>query len=288
MALVETYQNQFECPECGGKLAHDNGETYCDSCGLVVEDGLRNHRLKWRKDPQEGGRGQGQTTSGSHDKGLGSQISFGGTTPDNHRTFERLRDWQTSKQYTGYERNRRKGLGEVHRLISALDFPDSMSNPASELFTTAHEAGIADGRGLDAVAAAAVYITSKQHRHIRDMSDWVDYISVEENIFRRTITVMQRELDVGFLPITPSNHIPSVLDNFRVTDDQRNQIAKIVKAIEDKGAHSGKRPKNLVGGVVYLVLRVTQQDVADALDISRQTVRKNKNHVKESIDMGNL
>lgn len=286
MAAIKTYQNMDSCPECGGMVTHNAGETVCTDCNIVLEDSGFN--MGQNRYQEHINKGHKSTTPVSHDKGLGSQISFRGELNSQRYKFSRLRDWQESKQFTGFERNKRKGMGEVQRLTSALELPESVKKSSGRLWKQAHNAGLAGGRGIDTIASACVYLIARQQRIVRERSEWKAATQIDYKRLRMGISVVQRKLSVGYEPTKPSDYLALTLDKFDLYDHQRERVAAMIAEIENKNAYSGKRSQNLIAGAVYLVAHMTQQEVGDVIGISPRSVRNNKNHIEKHVDVGAL
>ena len=79
----EDEQNEtLVCPECGGSVATDteHGETVCEDCGLVIEEGEIDRGPEWRAfdaaEKDEKSRVGAPTTNMMHDKGLSTNIGW--------------------------------------------------------------------------------------------------------------------------------------------------------------------------------------------------------------------
>lgn len=286
---IKIEQNQFDCPECGGILKHDGGETYCNSCGLVVEDSMINRQLKPPfKNEEEKLEGRGETTQAIHDKTLGSQISYknkdnrGNHIPKRQKEqMNRMREYQRTRQFKSKDQWKRKGLGEVHRLHSAMDLPDSLVESAATIFNKAHNEDLAFGRSIDAIANVSVYLAAKIHGNIRDMDEWIANSSVNETKFKNTLATVQTELDIGYLPSSPMDHVNGMLSQVDVTTETRKQTLDLVKEVQEKTAHIGRKPKGVVAACLYLSSnRLTQEDVAELADVTPRTIRKNIENIE--------
>lgn len=289
MSVVRTEASVINCPECGETVNTENGEAYCTECGLVVEEKLLNLKNKFspassNKDhsSQSSGVGTGTDNKLLHNKGLGSQISFknkdsnGSKLPSKKRKqLSRLRDWQEAWQYSSNDLTKRGGISEVLRYTDAMDLPRDVKNVGSQLFKDAHDAGVAVGRSVNAIANVAVYIAAKQLGHARQWDEWVKNANVDETLLKNTITNTKEALDVGYLPETPMDMAPQILSELDILDSNRNEIRNLIKAAEENQVHIGRKPQSVVAACIYLGSQyTTQKQAGNAADVTETTIQK--------------
>ncbi len=156
----QTTRSTTSCPECGGDLLPANHETRCRECGLIVDEDHLDYGPEWFDSPENSSRRRTGTplTAGRHDRGLSTVIGWqkdgqGNTIPGRKRSqLSRLRrEHRRSQWRSKRERNLGYSLGEVRRIVSALELPDSLCEQACMLFRRAQgETSVRDGhsRGL--------------------------------------------------------------------------------------------------------------------------------------------
>lgn len=288
MSITRIEPNVNACPECGSNVKTDRGEAYCANCGLVVEDSLPNQKTEWVGDVR--GKHEQMNMSGSsrepdtnttHDKGLGSQISwkdkdiFGqGVASEKRKRLSRLRDWQKSWQFDSSDLRKRGGMGEVLRYINVMQLPRKTKEIAGQLFQQAHDAGLAPGRSMEAIADAAVYLSAKQLNHTREWETWVEQANCSEKLLKTTISKTQRELGIGYLAETPMDYAPQIIQELDLTDSDRHETNKLLKAVEENNIHVGRKPQGVVAACVYLgSTYTTQEQAANAAGVTPVTVR---------------
>ena len=141
MATTEPYEIEFDedsgrtiaadaCPECGGRLATDAGETTCTDCGLVVEACRVDRRgpRTFDEDDTDRRRTGAPLTEARHDRGLSTTIGYstdgkGNALSDRkRRQLGRLRREHTrAKWRSKAERNLGHGCTEIARILLSRD-----------------------------------------------------------------------------------------------------------------------------------------------------------------------
>ncbi|GAB3687527.1 hypothetical protein GCM10028857_20700 [Salinarchaeum chitinilyticum] len=102
-----------------------------------------------------------------------------------------------------------------------------------------------------------------------------------------TKLVSDLELEVG--PVDPKEYVPRYVSNLPVDDEQVGAYAnEILEASEGRINFSGKSPRGLAAGAVYLASlmsgnKVTQQQVSDVSDVHIDTIRSRFNELASAV-----
>ncbi len=167
-AFDEDVQDESnQCPECDGWVTTNVAETVCEECGLVLEEERIDHGPEWRSftdDEQNRERTGAPLTATHHDRGLSTEIGRGTDANGNElsgrkrRQLGRLRREQSRGRFQSKaERNLAHGFGEVRRISSALELAEAIRDQACQLFRSAQNEDLLQGRSIEAMAAASVH-----------------------------------------------------------------------------------------------------------------------------------
>lgn len=282
-----------QCPECSGDLVQDAHETHCGACGLVVEDDPVDHGPEWRSfDREERKRTGAPRTVTLHDSGLSTDIGTSGadvSSRKRRRLSRQRRLHSRAKFESKRERNLSHGLGEVRRLVGALDQSDAVQQQASTLFKEAQDANLLIGRSIESGATAAVYAAGRCNTVIR-MADVVDVARCSSSNAWGTYRTFQRELEIPIPVQLPVDWVPTVISELPVTVSPalRQEATQLAAAATDSAALNGN-PIGIAAAAVYLSgmdtdLRLTQETISEAVDISPATVRAWYQRLVEFVD----
>jgi transcription initiation factor TFIIB len=148
----------------------DSGEIVCSKCGMVISDKIqenRESRTFFNTEQAKDRRRTGMPTSlASADMGLSTLISrsdkdAGGyeIEPYMASTMHRLRTWDFRTQVSsGSRQNLRYAFRELDTLKDKLGLPDAIIEKTAYIYRKAQERGLARGRSVSALLAAAIYI----------------------------------------------------------------------------------------------------------------------------------
>ncbi|MDY6774515.1 MAG: transcription initiation factor IIB [Halobacteria archaeon] len=299
---VNKESEELECPECGSdSLIEDpeRGETVCQDCGLVVDEGHIDQGPEWRafdsEERDSKARVGAPRTEKMHDKGLSTEIdwqdkdAFGNSLSSNKRAqMKRLRKWHKRSQAKGKERGLRYALGEIDRMGSALNVPENTREVASMIQRRAVDEDLLPGRSIEGVAAAALYAALRQGSIPRSIDEVAEVSRVDEKELARTYRYIMRELGLEIGPTDPVEFVPRIASELELSSEVEERAKKIIRETSEQGLASGKSPKGYAAAAIYLASMLTnekrtQQEIAEVADITEVTIRNRYQEQAEHI-----
>ena len=297
----EDEQNEtLVCPECGGSVATDteHGETVCEDCGLVIEEGEIDRGPEWRAfdaaEKDEKSRVGAPTTNMMHDKGLSTNIgwqdndAYGNSLSSRQRQkMQRLRTWnERFRTRDSKERNLKQALGEIDRMASALGLPDPVRETASVIYRRALDEDLLPGRSIEGVSTSALYAAARQAGTPRSLDEIATVSRVEKSEVARTYRYVVRELGLEIQPADPASYVPRFASDLDLSEEAERRARQLLDTAKEEGIISGKSPVGLAAAAVYAAAlltneKVTQGAVSEVADISEVTIR---NRYKELLE----
>lgn len=294
---MESQTMEGTCPECSGRLDRDAGERYCADCGLVVDEDAVDHGPEWRRFDDEStnrSRVGAPLTVTRHDKGLSSEIGYKRDGYGNElsarkrRQLGRLRREHSRARYQSKrERNRMHGLREVRRIIGDLDAGKEARKRASKVWVDAHNADVARGRSVEAVAAAATYVGVRDVGRIVLPDEAAKVSAMNVSKLLTFATLVSREVGVGLPVVMPAEHVPAFCSALDLDNQTTTDAIQLALDVQDAGAHTnGAPPSAIAAGCVYAAspASTTQADVGEVAGRSLATVRKHARNAAEIRD----
>jgi transcription initiation factor TFIIB len=283
-----------QCPECGGRVTTNTVETVCEDCGLVVDDQRIDHGREWRWfEKAERERTGAPLTAARHDRGLSTEIGRGADANGNdlsgskRRRLGRMRRLQSRGRFQSKaERNLAHGLGEVRRIVSALELSESIRDRSCEIFRSAQTADLLRGRSIEAMAAASVYGACRCTGRPQPLEDVIEVARVEHSGVRNAYTTLNTELGLPAQPVTPSAFVPRLASDLVISDQVRQRARQLAAAAESAGVTTGVQPSGFAAACLYTAGRehgrwLTQSDVAAVADVSTATIRAHRDTLDE-------
>lgn len=286
------------CAECASmNMEHhpEKGEIICRDCGLVIEDKMIDFDKEWRDgddDVSEKRRRTGAPLSYTHaDRGLGTQI---GTQQELRKfgdsKFFRLRRWQ-QRTMTGLERNLKQALSEIHQLTSSLHLGRQVEEECARIYTMAAQKGLAKGRQIEELVAAACYISCRNFdvpKHIKEISE---KSGVDRKILHRNYKHLIRNLNIRVAQSDPTDFVFKFANKLKLSAETQTLAIDIIEKAKAKAITSGKSPVGIVGGAIYIASLInkekrTQSQIAKEIGATEVTVRNRYKDLIDNLDLG--
>ena len=268
------------CPECEGNIISLNqiGEIVCSQCGLVISErsvdvthsDKRAYTSQEKKQREHTGA---PISSLLPDMGLTTVINKKDIKdPDLKRAVK----WNT--RITWEKRNLLIATTELKRICSNLNLPSYIKLEAIKLYKEAFKRKLLRGRSINSMIAASIYLAIRLKKLPRTLQEILEESAENEKDIRRCYRVLIRELNIKSPNTDPSALIPTYIVNLKLNHEIEETATKIVNAFSAKFSTSGKDPKGIVAGALYLAckikgLNLTQKQISDVVGVTEVTLR---------------
>lgn len=299
------------CPECGSDIELVDGDLACSECGLLVNDDVEiDHGPEWRAytaDERDERRRVGPPqTELRHDNGLGADIgrlsesAYSGLSSRRQFQLARLRERDTHSKLDDNSHAVSYALQEVKRMTTALGYERSHAEQAAHFFRQAHDEGLAKGRSLDGLAAAAVYITLRIDEAPITLAKIERVAKAGEQATKVAYQVTRRTLDLPIPPQHPSDHLPAIASAVGAPMALQRVAANLLEAASGTQCMQGKSPSGLAAAALYAADQetppghytdeesprvATQREIAEVADVDPQTVRTNRDRLQNHLNI---
>ncbi|MFW9941453.1 MAG: transcription initiation factor IIB family protein [Promethearchaeota archaeon] len=280
------------CPECGGKVIplHERGEIVCGQCGLVISERIvdisHSGKRAFTKQEKENRERTGSPISILlPDMGLSTIIDKSNIkSPD----LKRAAKWNS--RMTWDKRNMLIATTELKRIGSNLNLPNHVKKAAIRLYIEAFKKKLLRGRSINGMVAACLYFACRERKIPRTLQEILEQTSISAKNVRRCYRTLIRELNLKVPSTDPISLIPRFIAELELDADAENGTIKILQTFTSKYSTSGKDPKGLCAGALYLVCkmkdkRISQKEIANLVGVTEVTLRS---RYKELIKMLNI
>ena len=279
-AKAEFEEMSSLCPECEGKTIPimEKGEIVCSQCGLVVNERIPDtaHSGKRAFTKQEKER---RERTGSPisillpDMGLSTVIDKSNIkSPD----LKRAAKWNS--RMTWDKRNMLIATTELKRIGSNLNLPNHVKKAAIRLYIEAFKKKLLRGRSINGMVAACLYFACREKKIPRTLQEILDETAVSAKNVRRCYRTIIRELNLKAPSTDPVTLIPRFVAELSLDADDEKMTVIIMQKFISKYSTSGKDPKGLCAGALYLVCkrknkRISQKEIAAIVGVTEVTLR---------------
>ena len=278
--ITELNQTLNLCPECGGNIIpiHESGDIVCSQCGLVIDEKSIDFSHSGRRafTPQE--KKQRETTGAPitsllPDMGLTTIIDKKNI---NKPDLKRAAKWNSRVSWE--KRNFLIAITEVKRICSGLSLPGYVKEEAMRLYRRAFEKKLLKGRSINGMVAACIYFAIRKKRLPRTLQEVIERASVDAKEVRRCYSALIRELKLKAPNTDPITLVSKFIVDLDLDADTERSTINFLKAFKSNLSTSGKDPKGIVAGALYLACKVkekkmTQNQIAAVVGVTEVTLR---------------
>jgi transcription initiation factor TFIIB len=291
---IKTDMNYFSnsCPECGGKIipVQEKGENVCRKCGLVVNERILDishsgKRAFTKQEKEKRARTGSPISILLPDMGLSTIIDKSGIkSPD----LKRAAKWNS--RMTWDKRNMLIATTELKRIGSNLNLPSHIKKAAIRLYIEAFKKKLLRGRSINGMVAACLYFACRKSNIPRTLQEILDETSISAKNVRRCYRTLIRELKLKAPSTDPVSLIPRFIAELALNTDDEKTTIKILKAFTSNFSISGKDPKGLCAGALYLVCRarkkrVSQKEIANLVGVTEVTLRSRYKEIVKKLNI---
>ncbi|MFW9827093.1 MAG: transcription initiation factor IIB family protein [Candidatus Thorarchaeota archaeon] len=278
------------CPECGGSIIPllSTGDIVCNQCGLVINeksvDFSHNGRRAYTSQEKFNREQTGAPISILlPDMGLSTVID---KSKINNPDLKRAAKWNT--RITWQKRNLLIASTELKRISTNLNLPNYVKEDAMRLYIEAFKKKLLRGRSINAMVAACLYLACRRKKIPRTLQEITNDASANAKDVRRSYSTLIRELNVSPPSTNPISLIPRYITELGLDSEIERLASKILNAYRAKFSISGKDPKGLCAGALYLACKiknkeVTQQKIVDVVGVTEVTLRSRYKELKKKL-----
>lgn len=280
------------CPECGGAIIalKETGDLICNQCGLVLEEK--------RLDLSHDGRRAFTVNEKNNRERTGAPISV--LVPDigltnvidrnkiNNPDLKRAAKWNTRMSWE--KRNILIATTELKRISTNLHLPNHVKQEAMSLYKEVFKQKLLRGRSINSMIAACIYYAIKKYRITRTLQEVLDETNENGKDVRRCYGVVIRELNLKAPNTNPIALIPRYTTKLGLSSEIEKLAIKIADTYISNFVTSGKDPKGIVGGAIYLASKIknenfTQKQIADLIGVTEVTLRSRYKELKKKLNI---
>ena len=293
MEIESDYGNlSGSCPECMGKVISllERGEIVCGQCGLVINERIvdvsHSGKRAFTKQEKESRERTGSPISILlPDMGLSTIIDKSNIkNPD----LKRAAKWNS--RMTWDKRNMLIATTELKRIGSNLTLPTHVKKTAIRLYIEAFKRKLLRGRSINGMVAACLYFACRERKIPRTLQEILDQTTISAKNVRRCYRTLIRELNLKVPSTDPVSLIPRFIAELELDVAAENATIKIINIFTSKFSTSGKDPKGLCAGALYLVCKmrdrkVSQKEIANLVGVTEVTLRSRFKELTKALNI---
>jgi transcription initiation factor TFIIB len=190
--------------------------------------------------------------------------------------LRRAAKWNTHLSWE--KRNMLMAITELKRIGGNLNFPERVKKSAVRLYKEVFKRQLLRGRSINGMVAACSYYACKDEKVPVTLQEILEEASINDNIVKKCYKILVRELKLKISHIDPVSLIPRYCADLDLGIEIEKESMKILNRFIENTSISGKDPKGLCAGAIYLItklrnVKVSQKDISRVIGVTEVTLR---------------
>ncbi|MFX1298762.1 MAG: transcription initiation factor IIB family protein [Promethearchaeota archaeon] len=279
------------CPECGGSIILDQerGETICSQCGLIIDDKLyitsfSEKRAFTQEEKARKSRTGILISPLLTDLGLCTLIDKKNIHNPNLKRAVKRNSYLTWKN-----RNLLIASIELKRLSTNLGIPCHIITVALRFYMEIFKNNLLKGRTIKGMVAACLYAACRNENLPRTFQEILNESPISCKTIKKCFKIVLNYLKLKLPQADIISFIPRYTSALGLNNDVEKFVIKIIQNYLKKVPNSGKNPKGLYAGAIYLASKlknsgVTQKEICKVIDTTEVTLRSRYKEIIENIN----
>ena len=179
---------------------------------------------------------------------------------------------------------------ELKRISTNLNLPDYIKVEAMLLYRRAFEKKLLKGRSINGMVAACIYFAIRAKKLPRTLQEVLDEASVDAKEVRRCYGALIKELQLKAPNTDPITLVFKFIIDLGLDADVEKITRALLKTFKSNLTTSGKDPKGIVAGALYLACRikdkkVTQNQIAETVGVTEVTLRSRYRELTKKLNI---
>ena len=165
-----------------------------------------------------------------------------------------------------------------------------MKKAAIKLYKKAFKRKLLRGRSINGMVAACLYYACREKKIPRTLQEILDQTSVSAKNVRRCYRTIIRELNLKAPSTDPVALIPRFIAELGLNAEAEKKTINILRMFITQYSISGKDPKGLCAGALYLISkaqnhRVSQKEIARLVGVTEVTLRSRYKEIIKKLNI---
>ena len=292
----------LRCGRCSKEsIIHDRilGEIFCKSCGFVIDEKISdlNHDSINFDDEKDNRRTGAKMSMSIHDFGLSTMIGAinkdakGNPISTSNDTLRliRIQD-QRSQLHKNIEINFRIAFDLLQKIQDKICVSDHVKELAAYIYRKAVERKITQGRSINSVVAASMYVACRNTQTLRTLRDISEATDIKPKKIAQSYRAIVKQLDLKIPVVNQVHCLSKISNNLGVSEKTKYLAMEILQKAADLRILAGRDPLGISAAALYYACLIkkesfSQTQVADASKVTAVTVRNRFHEIKKLIHL---
>ena len=277
------------CPDCKSAIIISdsyNGETVCESCGLVISEKALDcaHFDKNIFSSEEMGL---RSQNGDFHTLFTPKFYFHtriniNETPD--YDFKRIARLDTYT-HDGKGRNLLIATRELKQISSNLRLPYYIKENAMLLYRKALKKALIRGRSIIGMTCACLYFACRKDKLPISFQEIVNEGCIKANLVMNCYSTLLKEFNLKVPPLGPALFVSRYINELQLSIEIEKRVLSVLKNLPFSFIN-GKEPKSLIAAIIYSIgkkenIKITQKTLAKITGTCEVSIRYKSKEIEK-------
>ena len=177
----------------------------------------------------------------------------------------------------------------INKDVENMGFSDTIVTKADELYTQCTKGQIYRGNSRKAIVFACIYHAYKMSENHQTPENLIKLFGLNRKTGLKGLKIVNvntpKDSEIHTTFITPEHIICDIMDKFKATDKQKDEVVNLFKRVKNKSSKLNRaRPQSVAASLIYYWIRDKQMDItlkefAKNTELSELTINKNAKEV---------
>ena len=283
------------CPECSGNIIwnKEKGETVCEQCGLINTERELDlaHKAKRAYSKSEK---VVKTRTGNPISPILPDISLC-TLIDRRKILnpDLKRAVKKDSHLSWEKRNILIATVELRRISYNLNLPEYIKTESIKLYKKVFKKNSLRGRSIKGMITACIYFTCKKMNIPRTFQEILHETPERPKVVKNCYSHLIHLLNLKVPGINPIFFVSRFTADLNLNIDIEKAAIKLLQVFLKESSISGKDPKGLCAGAIYLAskfkdIKVSQKRIAKTTGVTEITLRARYKEIKNKLNLFSL
>lgn len=168
----------------------------------------------------------------------------------------------------------------IFKDVENMGLCDKIIDDANKLYVKVTKDGIYRGNTRRGIVFACVYMMYNINKNHQDHDKLIETFKINRKIALKGLRHVTRNASKESIKIsiTPNDLITQIMNSFKATDEQKNQVMELYEKIKNKSSKLNRsRPQSVASGLIYYWIKmmnvlINLKDFAEQTKLSELTI----------------
>jgi len=176
---------------------------------------------------------------------------------------------------------------QIESVVNDLCLDSALREQAADVYGSASQVNLTDGRPTTLVVGAAICIGSREIEQPRPTERVAEELNLQPNRLKQMVRQFQSELARGYVELSPTAYVEFPCEEAELSKQIQLEAEQLIESVteSEEFTYTSVHPAGIAGAAIYIASSgdMTQQRIATLTGVSRETIRQRVADLQEAM-----